>query len=308
MKYNKFNRHTSVATSSAVHEMFGVSVYSDNKELSVIEELKGQPDEDIIYTQYRYVIQKGVAIGGQCDKAVYHFPIEYMSGFYNLKDVDLSDFKIVLFKNWRSEFQKQWIRVVHPELENNIVVVDDRVYFEQCLLLGRGIGGFKRGPVVIESGKALRWMAQRIQSSLPNNISQNKMLLTKRNKTRVMNNWEDLKILCEKYCNKFNLELDIFDDDEDLGTIKQQLTRFHSSKIVIGSHGGGFINLLGCQSNSYFIECSLIDRSYHANGLPRGDPAMFRIHSALDYQTPAAFGAGCVLPASATPPEHSRVT
>ena len=35
-----------------------------------------------------------------------------------------------------------------------------------------------------------------------------------------------------------------------------------------------------------------------------------RIHSALDYQTPAAFGAGCVLPASATPapPEHSRVT
>jgi transposase InsO family protein len=33
-----------------------------------------------------------------------------------------------------------------------------------------------------------------------------------------------------------------------------------------------------------------------------------RIHSALDYQTPAAFAAGCVLPASATPqpPEHSR--
>ena len=33
-----------------------------------------------------------------------------------------------------------------------------------------------------------------------------------------------------------------------------------------------------------------------------------RIHSALDYQTPAAFAAGCVPPASATPqpPEHSR--
>ena len=30
-----------------------------------------------------------------------------------------------------------------------------------------------------------------------------------------------------------------------------------------------------------------------------------RIHSALDYQTPAAFADGCVLPASATPPEHS---
>lgn len=33
-----------------------------------------------------------------------------------------------------------------------------------------------------------------------------------------------------------------------------------------------------------------------------------RPHRALDYQTPAAFAAGCVLPASATPqpPEHSR--
>ena len=35
-----------------------------------------------------------------------------------------------------------------------------------------------------------------------------------------------------------------------------------------------------------------------------------RIHSELGYQTPAAFAANCVLPASATPapPEHSRVT
>ena len=35
-----------------------------------------------------------------------------------------------------------------------------------------------------------------------------------------------------------------------------------------------------------------------------------RIHSSLNYQTPAAYAAGCVLPASATPqpPEHSRVT
>ena len=35
-----------------------------------------------------------------------------------------------------------------------------------------------------------------------------------------------------------------------------------------------------------------------------------RPHSALDYHTPAAYAAGCVLPAPATPapPEHSRVT
>ncbi len=35
-----------------------------------------------------------------------------------------------------------------------------------------------------------------------------------------------------------------------------------------------------------------------------------RIHSSLNYQTPAAYAAGCVLPAPATPapPEHSRIT
>ena len=35
-----------------------------------------------------------------------------------------------------------------------------------------------------------------------------------------------------------------------------------------------------------------------------------RIHSALDYQTPAAYATGCVLPSPATPttPDHSRIT
>ena len=33
-----------------------------------------------------------------------------------------------------------------------------------------------------------------------------------------------------------------------------------------------------------------------------------RIHSSLDYQSPAAYTAGCALPASATPPEQSHIT
>ena len=41
----------------------------------------------------------------------------------------------------------------------------------------------------------------------------------------------------------------------------------------------------------------------------RADYNHRRPHSALDYQTPAAYAAGCILPASATPspPEHSRL-
>ena len=49
--------------------------------------------------------------------------------------------------------------------------------------------------------------------------------------------------------------------------------------------------------------CWVIDRW-------RRDYKHHRIHSSLDFQTPAAYAAGCVLPVSATPqpPEHSQIT
>ncbi|MAI74461.1 MAG: hypothetical protein CMM01_26685 [Rhodopirellula sp.] len=54
---------------------------------------------------------------------------------------------------------------------------------------------------------------------------------------------------------------------------------------------------------SFEEACWVIDRW-------RLDYNHHRIHSSLDYQTPAAYAAGCVLPASATPrpPEHNRFT
>ena len=54
---------------------------------------------------------------------------------------------------------------------------------------------------------------------------------------------------------------------------------------------------------SFEEACWVIDRW-------RLDYNHYRIHSLLDYQPPAAYAAGCVLPASATPqpPEHSRFT
>ena len=54
---------------------------------------------------------------------------------------------------------------------------------------------------------------------------------------------------------------------------------------------------------SFEEACWVIDRW-------RLDYNHHRIHSSLDYQTPAAYAAGCVLSASATPPppEHSRIT
>ena len=42
------------------------------------------------------------------------------------------------------------------------------------------------------------------------------------------------------------------------------------------------------------IDCWRLDYNHH------------HIHSSLQYQTPAAFAAGCVLPATPAPPAHSR--
>ena len=56
--------------------------------------------------------------------------------------------------------------------------------------------------------------------------------------------------------------------------------------------------------------CKLLEVTVQTYYLWRLDYNHHRIHSSLDYQTPAAFAADCVHPASATPqpPEHSGVT
>ena len=56
--------------------------------------------------------------------------------------------------------------------------------------------------------------------------------------------------------------------------------------------------------------CKLLEVTEQTYYRWRLDYNHHRIHSSLDYQTPAAYAAGCVLPASATPqpPEHSRNT
>ncbi len=56
--------------------------------------------------------------------------------------------------------------------------------------------------------------------------------------------------------------------------------------------------------------CKLLEVNEQTYDRWRLDYNHHRIHSSLDYQTPAAYAAGCVLPASATPQplEHSRIT
>ena len=44
--------------------------------------------------------------------------------------------------------------------------------------------------------------------------------------------------------------------------VEEQLLSFASAKIVLGSHGAGFVNILACEKGTLFIECKYQDRNH----------------------------------------------
>ena len=97
-------------------------------------------------------------------------------------------------------------------------------------------------------------------------------------------------------------------------TVRRWLQRSDIKTLFISkgsSWENGYVELAGGKLRDELLNRELFLSLEDARWLIdrwRLDDNHHRIHSALDYQTRAPFADGCVLPASATPPEHSRLT
>lgn len=227
---------------------------------------------------------KGIVLLGKWDAGIYHLPIDYLGLFHKLRKTDLSTYNLILNKKWAStSFHKEWISIIVPEV-NNKIIYSDLIKVKECTHF-KVNGSLDMMHDKHVEKKIISYLKEKVEAVLPKNPAQYKMLLIKRTKKRTMENWVELKSICEKYCKILDLELDIFDDSKDLGTVNQQLNRFRSSKIIIGSGGAGFINLLGCLSDTFFVECKMETRKNDKYN--RGDPVCFEIlanHLNIDYQ------------------------
>jgi len=258
MKENKYIRRLSSQNNHLVDNlMFGVKIKYNTNYISYSQILSESIECSKIDCE---ILDKVICLIGQQDYMVYHYVIEYLGELVNLGNIDLADFKILISSRCYM-FKLEWLYTTFPNLnEDQIILVDGgkELYCKNLLVVGRFLGltqPLHKSHEKIESMNKLILKNMNFSNNL-----QNKMLLIKRNHKRILKNWDGVYEVCNNFCKNKNIELDIFDDSENLGSVKEQLRRFNSAKVIVGCHGAGFTNILGCNSNTEFIEFSLQDR------------------------------------------------
>ncbi len=232
------------------------------------------PARDSFQTEFTAHFDQAVTMLGKRSLGFFHFPVEYVSHFYDLQALNLNKFTVIIDRTIKQDFQTQWLDIVCPGLKIVTTKCERPFYAKKAVVLGCGGRLAARRPQLL--AEELRWVQKGIKRSLNLKEAKTNLLLIKRNETRVMTNWETLKNLCVDFCKLFNLRLDIFDDSRDLGTVSDQLHRFNAAKIIVGSHGAGFTNILGCDhGSSFLVDFKLVDRENLLNE-NKSDPPCFR--------------------------------
>jgi|13_taG_2_1085334.scaffolds.fasta_scaffold77701_1 capsular polysaccharide biosynthesis protein len=195
-------------------------------------------------------IKKCISLIGLWDCEFFHFLFNYLIYFKDLEQLDTDDYKILLRQHERNSWQSGWIKKIAPKLHSNILYLNEgeEIYFEHLIMLGPNHQLFHRE---LDKYRIL-WLKNKIFSDTKND--KRTLILIKRSFSRVLKNWDKVFELCRSYCRKHNLTLDIFDDSSNLGSIEHQALRFKKAKLIIGSHGAGFINLIACDSDASLIE------------------------------------------------------
>lgn len=193
--------------------------------------------------------------------ARYHFVMDCLFSTLTLgiSDEQLKMYKLAVPQDRTYDFKKQWIFLLYPFLtERNLVNVGPTKRFFKKIIKAR-----QQWPRIANRQKILKSANRKISNNL--NLQESTcrldcMILIKRNHSRQLRNWPDVYNLCKNFCMEHGLKLEVFDDSKPLGTVVEQVKKFHHSKIIIGCHGAAFSNLIGCTSATTLIEFIQTDR------------------------------------------------
>ena len=225
------------------------------------------------------ITKNGISLIGIFDNEYYHFPVDYVWHLYlqNLSEDDIKNCKIIIRKTSHIEFKKQWIKIMFPFIKDDSFIFLESNKDINCINLlpvGRFCG--IRNSIFHYMKTELKSIRAAIIKNLDlSNTNPSSMLLIKRNHRRILKNWDEVYKICKKYCEEYNLKLEVFDDfTKELGDASSQLKKFNSAKIVVGCHGAGFTNIISCNEETYFIEFKSIETRKETG---KSDPPCFEL-------------------------------
>lgn len=227
------------------------------------------------------LVKHAISLTGLFCSAHYHFPVDYLWWLlqYDISNKDLPGYKLLLSpKSSITDFQTQWLNIMFPQIPvENYIYMDPGITVGclNLLLPGRTLG---RDTYMYRFTRDnLRHIRDRITNRLDLHPQErDTMLLIKRNRNRELVNWYDVQESCLAFCDKYNLKLDVFDDN-NVGPVSEQLKRFHKARVVIGCHGAGNTNIITCQPDTILIEFKLINRFGNSDpDLGSDEPHMYR--------------------------------
>ena len=209
-----------------------------------------------------------LAICGVGGIQTYHYVIDYLSSFLHLTEKDFSQYKVLVEK--KNNYTTQWLKIIRPDILECNIIETKYTIAENLISItnAAGVAGQMMKACEAQDGTSgaqtedrINFLRSRVMKTIKSENKRDLLVLSKRNYSRLISNWDELRDLCELFCEKFNLKLYIH-DDKSMPSVEEQLLSFASAKIVLGSHGAGFVNILACEKGTLFIECKYQDRNH----------------------------------------------
>jgi len=196
------------------------------------------------YSIYNNVI----CLAGRNGTQYYHFLYDYLIRLFLFKELNIDISHMFIYVNSKTSYISELIKFIGLNPDN---IISGDIQFKNLYIPDFYTGYY------FDSLDALLWFKNNfIQKS----NKKNKVILIKRNHTRVLKNFNELLNIIKNYSVEKNLELYIHDDSK-LPSIEEQFVAFSQAVLVCGSHGACLNSIIACDENTKIIE--LMDNSWN---------------------------------------------